>query len=157
MKNVILLRHAKSEPLLSEMSDFKRKLNEKGRNDVPRIANVFRELHIVPDVIICSTAARTRETLDLFYRFLKLDVPVVYKDELYHASASGILDLIHQYSHLRNIMVVGHNFGISDVADHLCNGGANVMNTCGLYVIRFKKEIDYNKGEILHYLSPKTI
>ncbi len=158
MKQLILLRHAKSISLLNEMSDFKRTLNDKGRKDAPKVALAFDDLKIVPDTILCSNAYRTKETIQLFMETLKWKtIPVVYTDELYHASASGIYNLVAKYPEYNNIMVVGHNFGISDLANHLSDNGASEMNTCGLYVLRFKDGIEWNKGEILTYISPKNI
>lgn len=157
MKHLILLRHAKSVSLLDEMSDFKRTLNEKGRHDAPKVAKAFKKLDIEPDVVLCSKAYRTKETLELFKPSLPKDVKVVYLDELYHASASTIFELISDYRNYNNIMVVGHNFGISDFANHMSEEGAKEMNTCGLYVLKFKDDFAFNKGEILHYLSPKNI
>lgn len=158
MSHLILLRHAKSTSALSEMSDFKRTLNEKGRKDVPKIAHLFNELHIIPDIILCSTAYRTKETLKLFLENVKWkEVKVVYLDELYHASASGIFDILRQYSNLETCMIVGHNFGISDAADRLSKRGASEMSTCGLYLLQFKGQPEWEQGDILHYFSPKNI
>lgn len=157
MSHLILLRHAKSISLLNEMDDFKRILNEKGRHDVPKVANAFKKTGIMPDIILCSAAYRTKETLELFVDALHLKVSVVYLNELYHASASSIFEIILNYSPYKNIMVVGHNFGISDLANHISTEGAQEMNTCGLYVFHFKQAIEFNKGTITHYFSPKNI
>lgn len=151
-QQLILLRHAKSVSQIT-FSDFERTLNEKGRQDAPRVAKVFKSLKVIPDIILCSTANRTKETLALF----DLDVPVEFLDNLYHASASEIYDIILNYSQYQTIMVVGHNFGISNLANQLSSTGASEMSTCGLYIFSFPENIELYKGTMLHYLSPKTI
>lgn len=156
MKHVILLRHAKSIPLSNDGDDYQRTLNDKGRTDAPKVALAFSYLKIKPDIIICSSATRTRETLALFLPLLPKNSRIVYEDNLYHAPASAILDIIHQYNQYDNIMIVGHNFGISQLADYFSETGAQEMNTCGLYVLKFNNDIAIRTGQVLHYLSPKN-
>jgi phosphohistidine phosphatase len=151
-KQLILLRHAKSVSQFTS-SDFNRTLNEKGRKDAPEVAKAFKLLGIQPDIILCSTAIRTKETLSLF----NLDAPVQYLDNLYHASASEMFDIILENKNYQTIMVVGHNFGITNLANQLSTTGAAEMNTCGLYIIEFPDGIELHQGKILNYLSPKTI
>ena len=151
-QRLILLRHAKSVSQLTT-SDFNRTLNEKGRKDAPEVAKAFKLLGIQPDIILCSTAIRTKETLALF----NMDAPVQYLDDLYHASASEMFDIISENQNYQTIMVVGHNFGITNLANQLSTTGAEEMNTCGLYIMEFPESIELNKGKMLHYLSPKTI
>ncbi len=151
-QRLILLRHAKSVSQFTS-SDFNRTLNEKGRKDAPEVAKAFKLLDILPDIILCSTAIRTKETLALF----NMDAPVQYLDDLYHASASEMFDIISENQNYQTIMVVGHNFGITNLANQLSTNGAEEMNTCGLYIMEFPESIELNKGKMLHYLSPKTI
>ncbi len=151
-KQLILLRHAKSVSQFTN-SDFNRTLNEKGKKDAPEVAKAFKLLGIQPNIILCSTAIRTKETLALF----RLDEPIEYLDGLYHAAASDIYDIILKYQDYEIIMVVGHNFGITNLANQLSTTGAAEMNTCGLYILEFPDSIELNKGKILHYLSPKNI
>jgi phosphohistidine phosphatase len=151
-QKLILLRHAKSVSQFTS-SDFNRTLNEKGRKDAPEVAKAFKLLGILPDIILCSTAIRTKETLALF----NMDAPVQYLDNLYHASASEMLDIILENKNYQTIMVVGHNFGITNLANQLSTNGAQEMNTCGLYIIEFSESIELHQGKILHYISPKTI
>lgn len=157
MKHLILLRHAKSVHQSFDTDDFARTLNEKGRADVPKVAAAFSKLDLQPDIILCSTAARTRETLLLFSDAITSGAEIVYSDKLYHAPASLLFDLLSDYSQYNNIMLVGHNFGISQLANYLSETGASEMNTCGLYVLQFKHAIDMNKGKIQHYLAPGNI
>ena len=73
MKTLYLLRHAKSSWDDSRVSDFDRPLNNRGRREAEKIAEYMKENKYIPEYIICSTAKRTRETLDLILNIIKLN------------------------------------------------------------------------------------
>ena len=65
MKTLFLLRHAKSSWSEPGLADFNRPLNERGRRAAPLIARYLAHCDLLPDLILCSAALRTRETLAL--------------------------------------------------------------------------------------------
>lgn len=158
MKTLILLRHAKSElPSLSQ-SDFERKLSDKGKIDIIKVSAAFNLLNIQPDIILCSSAARTRETLTSFIKVTNIKSAVKFLEPLYHASASEILNTILAFSdQYSSIMVVGHNFGISTLADRLSNKGAEQMSTSAIHVLQFDQHIEPYQGQLIHSLSHKSL
>lgn len=157
MKTLILLRHAKSElPALSQ-SDFERKLSDKGKIDIVKVSAAFNLLDLQPDIILCSAAVRTRETLAAFLKVTEIKSPVKYLEQLYHASASEILSAVNSYSDCNNILVVGHNFGISTLADRLSNKGAEQMSTSAIHVLNFEHAIEPYQGQLIHSLSHKSL
>ncbi len=158
MKTLILLRHAKSElPALSQ-SDFERKLSDKGKIDIIKVSAAFNLLNLQPDVILCSSAIRTRETLSSFLKVTGLKSPVKYLEQLYHASASEILNVINDFAIEHDtILMVGHNFGISTLADRLSNKGAEQMSTSAIHVLKFDHQIEPYQGQLMHSLSHKTL
>ncbi len=151
-----MLRHAKSVSHQT-LSDFDRALNEKGRKDTPMVAKAFLKYGLEPDIILCSAAKRTTETITLFTEAIDLKSPILFLEDLYHASASNIFNILEGHQSYNTIMIVGHNFGISELANHLSLKGAEEMNTCGCYILEFENKIDWNTGHILQYISPKTI
>ena len=139
MKTLYLLRHAKSSWDDSRVSDFDRPLNNRGRREAEKIAEYMKENKYIPEYIICSTAKRTRETLDLILNIIKFGGEVIYLDNLYLASSSGIereIDSIRAES----LLVVGHNPGIEDYLSILV-GEELIMKTSHLSVIDFEKKI----------------
>ncbi|MFB0972780.1 MAG: histidine phosphatase family protein [Tissierellia bacterium] len=139
MKTLYLLRHAKSSWDDSRVSDFDRPLNNRGRREAEKIAEYMKENKYIPEYIICSTAKRTRETLDLILNIIKFGGEVIYLDNLYLASSSGIereIDSIRAES----LLVVGHNPGIEDYLSNLV-GEELIMKTSHLAVIDFEKKI----------------
>lgn len=156
MKNLILLRHAKSELPVPGKSDFERRLKKRGIEDIRRIAEAFCEKNISIQLVLCSTSARTRETFECFHSACNLTCEVQYNDKLYHAQASEILECIDdvqdQYA---NLLVIGHNMGISYLASLLAGDPVPEMPTSGLIHLGFKDRIEAHKGKIKLIMFPK--
>lgn len=120
MKRLILLRHAKAVPQAAGLDDRDRRLADRGRADAIRMGQYLREEDSVPQVVLCSTAVRTRETLELVVPQLGA-VPVVrHMGELYLARWLSIINIIRQVRDAADVlMVVGHNPGLEDCARKL--------------------------------------
>lgn len=116
-KQLILLRHAKSnwdDPLLA---DFDRPLAKRGRKAGKRIAAWLKKHEIRPDLVLCSPALRARETLALIAEAIGDKASVVYDKDIYLAEVE---DLLTRIRHVDNaaacVMVIGHNPGMQDFA-----------------------------------------
>lgn len=158
MKTLVLLRHAKTEPQSLIKSDFNRKLIDRGHSDIRKVASKLMQTGVKPSVILCSTATRAKETLDGFLTEFEFDAPIEYLDALYHASASDILNTAMPFfEKYDTVMVIGHNFGISNLANWMSFSGAEEMPTSGIHVLQFDKSIEPYSGKILHTLTPKSI
>ena len=120
MKRLFLLRHAKASPEKAGLQDDRRALIERGRTDAVRIGSFLRDEVYAPGLVLCSTAVRTRQTLDLVLPELEVAPRVRHLDELYLAKASAILALVRQTpDDEASLMVVGHNPGLEDCAREL--------------------------------------
>ncbi|GIT92525.1 phosphoglycerate mutase [Jannaschia pagri] len=109
---LILLRHAKSSWGDALLEDFDRPLNRRGREAAPRIGAWLRTNGHTPDVILCSSALRTRQTRDgLGFD----DVTTEYHDDLYLAGSDLILKRLTAGKG-RTTMVIGHNPGMAEAA-----------------------------------------
>ena len=93
MLTLTLLRHAKSSWNDQTLDDFARPLSGRGEADAPRIGAYMRKHAIAPDLVLCSTARRTRGTLDLVLGDLGASPQVLTEDDLYLASAARLLAL----------------------------------------------------------------
>ncbi len=157
MKTLILVRHAKTEPQSFFKPDFDRNLIDKGKSDIVKVALKLSQLNIKPDVILCSSANRTKQTLELLLKTLDVKTEVVETEKLYHASASEILDVLNNYNQYSSIMVIGHNFGISILANLLSNTGAEEMPTSGIHILEFENTIEPYIGKLVHSVRPKHL
>ena len=116
MRQLLLLRHAKSSWDDAVQSDHARPLNPRGRSAASAMREVFRNLGLVPDVVLVSSARRTRQTLDALAPWD--ETPVIEPmDGLYLASPAQILSVISGVTeNVRSLMVVGHNPGLHELA-----------------------------------------
>src|SRR5690606_24839500 len=113
MKRLCLLRHAKSDWGDPAKDDFDRPLNARGATAADFMAGYIAACPYRPDTVMCSTAARARETCAPLGRRLGKDVPVIYRDELYHAMPDAMLDEIrHAPDTSQTLLVVAHNPGL---------------------------------------------
>lgn len=113
MKRLLLLRHAKADREGPGIDDIGRRLAGRGREDAARIGRFMREEVYVPDVVLCSTATRTQETLELLLLELGTRPLVQNRADLYLAKAQAILAAIRGARETAGaLMIVGHNPGL---------------------------------------------
>ena len=115
---LVLIRHAKSDWADHDLPDHERPLNKRGRRDAPRMGRWIAEKGLIPTQVLCSDAARTRETLDLMLPYWPEPPRVSHLAELYHATPDAMLRALAGASADR-VALVGHNPGIGGLADYL--------------------------------------
>lgn len=136
----MVLRHAKSGHSDPRLSDHERPLNDRGRQAAPRVGRRLNEHELLPDRILCSTAARTVETMELLLGEGDQRIETERLDELYLASARTILEtVVMRGGDADRVLVIGHNPGMEDVL-HLLGLGIREMPTATL--ARIGLEID---------------
>lgn len=129
MRQLLLMRHAKSSWDDPRLSDHARPLNPRGRAAATTMRAVMRDLGLVPDVVLVSSARRTLQTLEALEPWE--DTPLVEPmDALYLADPSQILQLVGKMAEtVRSIMILGHNPGIHELALRLAgNPAADAQN-----------------------------
>ncbi|NCO86487.1 MAG: histidine phosphatase family protein [Rhodobacterales bacterium] len=112
---LILIRHAKSSWANAGQDDHARPLNPRGRTDAPRVGAWLAAQGHIPDLVLCSDAARTRETLALILPALPRNPQVSHHAALYHAAPQTMLDILHG-ADSPCVAMVGHNPGIGALA-----------------------------------------
>jgi phosphohistidine phosphatase len=123
MHTLYLLRHAKSSWDDPTLSDRERPLAPRGRRDAKRIAKHLRRTGSEPELVLCSSAARTRETLELVQPALA-GPTVMVEEELYGASSDELLARVRLVPDaVASVMLIGHNPGIHELALSLASVG----------------------------------
>ena len=120
MKELILMRHAKSSWSDSSLQDFDRVLNSRGRCDAVRMAERLAAV-ATPDLMLVSAAKRASETAELVRATMQLSpAKLRLERSLYLASQAELLAEIWTVSStVKTLMVVAHNPGISMLAQRL--------------------------------------
>jgi phosphohistidine phosphatase len=112
---LVVLRHAKSA--WPDVADHDRPLAPRGRRDAPAAGRWLRDAGCVPDLVVCSTARRARETWDLAARELPITPPVTYDPRVYEATVPVLLDVVHETpARCGTLLLVGHNPGVQQLA-----------------------------------------
>lgn len=143
---LILMRHAKSDWANEGLSDHDRPLNDRGKRDAPRIADWLGENRLVPDLILCSSAARTRETCALMLSQWESPSKVHFSKRLYLAAPQTIFSVIAEDAIMPDeesasapatVLVLAHNPGMSEAAGWLM-GQMVEMPTAALVAFDFQ-------------------
>lgn len=147
------------------MRDFDRKLDERGIEEATAMGRLMARRQLVPDIVICSTAARAVETLDALNEALHLNEAVRYEQNLYATDAPGYLETAAATGSDGDVMLVGHNPMLEDAAMVLSQDGDedaldalhSGFRTAALAVIRFDgpaADFTTKTGYLEHFLTP---
>jgi phosphohistidine phosphatase len=121
MKRVYLLRHAKSSWKVRGVPDHDRPLAPRGRRAAKAIAGHLLEQGIEPELVLCSTALRARQTLERIEPVL--GTPVVrFEPEFYRATAGTLLARLRAVDDaVDSVLLIGHNPAVQQLALHLAH------------------------------------
>lgn len=143
MKELILIRHAKSDWGNEGVKDIDRHLNDRGYNDAYLLSKWYAKHQAIPEKVLSSSATRALSTALIFARSMNLDLSHFVIDErIYESSLQGLLTVIkEQDDSLSSVMLFGHNPSISDLSNYLA-GDLHFDNvpTCG--IVSFKVDAD---------------
>ena len=129
-RRLIVMRHAKSAWDTLAPSDHLRPLNARGRRDAPQVARALVLRHWVPEAVISSDAARTRETWEHMEARFDDPVETTFTPALYHAGLGAVQVAVGRLGGgVRTAMVLGHNPGFEDAVAWLT--GVSVRMTTG--------------------------
>jgi phosphohistidine phosphatase len=122
-RRLMLMRHAKAD--WPDVADQRRPLAKRGRNDAPVIGRWLREQGYLPDVVVCSSARRTRQTWELVAPELGGSPKVTFDDRAYDAGEMALLYLARELpASCQAGLLIGHNPAISDLAASLTEPSA---------------------------------
>ncbi|MEO9339155.1 histidine phosphatase family protein [Mesorhizobium sp. SB112] len=164
MSRLLLLRHAKAGWAKPGMRDFDRPLEKSGIEDAKATGETMTAMGYIPDLTLCSTATRARETLQAVAEHADTG-RVTYMEELYRADAAGYLEIIREHGASGSILVVGHNPVLEDLATALSASDDQAATaslrkgfaTSGLAVLRFDgalSEAERGRFRLEAFLTP---
>lgn len=116
MKTLFLLRHAKSSWKDDSVPDFNRPLKRRGEREATVVGKYLKTTIEAPELVLCSTAVRTRDTVDLIMKATKWATEVRYDQRIYEASGLRLGEIISQIDNDRRVaLLVGHNPGLEEL------------------------------------------
>ncbi|MFL9481990.1 SixA phosphatase family protein [Chitinophagaceae bacterium LWZ2-11] len=142
MKQLIIVRHAKSSWDFSTLDDFDRPLNDRGHKDAPVMAKRLLTKKIAIDAFVSSTAKRAFTTAAYFAEVYGIKEKGILKvPKLYHAEPPVFLDVIkHMDNALNTIAIFSHNPGITEFVNSLTNARIDNMPTCGVFGVKINTD-----------------
>jgi len=161
MKQLLLIRHAKSNWNDPSLADFDRPLNDRGKKDAPEMAKRLSNKKIKINAFVSSTAKRARQTCKHFAKkieFKKKDI--VLEPRLYEAGDDSFYNVVEDLKNKwDSVAIVSHNPGISSFANSLTGTKIDDMPTCSVFAIKIdtKKWKDFRtaKKEFWFFDYPK--
>lgn len=160
MKTLYLVRHAKSSWKQPELSDFKRPLNKRGKNDAPFMGKLLSDKGVNPGLVITSPAKRAATTAKIIAS--EINYPkgkIIFDENIYEATGRELLEIISgTEENYNSVMLFGHNPGLTVLQNNLSDHFIDNIPTCGVVALKFKtswKEIELNSAGFMFFEYPK--
>jgi phosphohistidine phosphatase len=116
-RTLYLLRHAKSSWADPSLADRDRPLSPRGRRNAAVLASRLARAPIAPELVLCSPALRTRETLAVIGEALPRAAEIRFEERLYGAGADELVALLAELpGTVGAVLLIGHNPGLEDLA-----------------------------------------
>jgi phosphohistidine phosphatase len=170
MRTLMLMRHAKSSWDRPELDDLDRPLDPRGQKNAPLIARYIKESKWRPDLVLCSPAARVRETWQLMTPVLDRTVDCKTLRTIYPGAPSRLLETLRRAAdQVETLLLIGHNPGLGRLAVSLCGAGPRKplermrgkFPTAALAVIEFDVErwdqVAPGTGRLRAFVRPKDL
>jgi phosphohistidine phosphatase len=169
MRRLMLLRHAKSDWSAAGQRDSDRPLNPRGREAALLMGKYLARHHLIPDLVLVSTARRAAETWDSVAKALR-DVKARTEARLYENPAARIVDVLREMpAEAHSALLIGHNPAMEELADMLIATGATEERerlgekfpTAALAVIDFPidswTELHARSGRLDRFVAPRAL
>jgi phosphohistidine phosphatase len=166
MTTLYLLRHAKSSWDQPGLADRERPLAPRGQRAARRVAEHLRAEGVRPDVVLCSTAVRAKQTLEIVQPALG-EPEVLVEEGLYATDADDLLDRVRSLPGRSSAaMIVGHNPTLQDLALDLASSGRDLerlrekLPTGALATLAFEgpwRELGPGRATLVSLVAPRDL
>ncbi|SFT73823.1 histidine phosphatase family protein [Mesorhizobium sp. YR577] len=170
MKELLLLRHAKSSWGDPDLDDFDRPLSPRGLDAAPLMGKAIAARNWLPQMALVSPSVRTRETWRIVAAQSPRFIEPTFRDTLYEASAGQLLaEVRHAPEEITSLILLGHNPGMQDFATLIAGEGSDEtamqqlrkkFPTAGLARLEFDgrwDELRAGAARLSHFLRPKDL
>jgi phosphohistidine phosphatase len=163
MKDLLLMRHAKSDWNDGGLNDHERPLAKRGKRDAPAIGRLLLAEKLFPKMILCSTAERAGQTADLLMAEIRFDGKLFFYNELYASSIARYLKIIRGVPNgeASPLMIVGHNPEMEEALYLFAGIHDHVPTACVIWLqidVRHWSELpDHPNAQLKAVWKPKEI
>ena len=162
MKTLLVLRHAKSSWKYTNLTDYERPLNKRGKRDAPRMGELLRHEGLTPDLIITSSAERALATAEAVALAADFQGEIKYTRLLYHADPWAYLAVLNEVEDTyARVMVVGHNPGAEELVEVLTGQWVRMPTAAlaqiSLPVTSWGDLNEASRGALLNVWRPKEL
>jgi len=159
-KQLLLVRHGKSDWANLDLKDFDRPLNKRGKENAPEMAERLINKGFKFDLMVSSPAKRAKSTAKFFAEAYQID-DIQYEESIYEANTNTLLNVVNSLNdEAYTVIMFGHNPGFTDLANEL--SGADIANipTAGMVSISFPfdswKMVSRGTGDLVFFDYPKN-
>ncbi|PWS28545.1 histidine phosphatase family protein [Pedobacter yonginense] len=160
-KKLLLVRHAKSDWGNIDLKDFDRPLNKRGKDNAPEMAQRLLKRGFNFDLMVSSPAKRALTTARFFAEAYNVG-EINLEPRIYEANTTTLLNIVNDLpDDAETVVLFGHNGGLTDFANELCDGDIYNIPTAGMALIAFPfdawKMVSRGTGELVFFDFPKNV
>lgn len=161
MKQLYLIRHAKSSWKNLQLGDMERPLNKRGKRDAPFMAHRMVQKGMLVDAMWASPSKRTQATAQAFAKTLNYPLEKIYWDrKIYEATASTLLTVVQNLENRwQTVALFAHNFACTDFANYYAFPNIENVPTTGVVHLVFDVEhwtqISKTNGQVIDFEYPR--
>jgi len=160
-KQLLLIRHGKSDWAEPGTADFDRPLNHRGNKNAPEMAERLLRKEMVPQLIVSSPAKRAITTAGHFSATWDIPLTSIQQEpSIYEANVTALLKVVSKLSNdVDRVAMVGHNPGLTDFINYLADAHIYNLPTAGVVVIDFLFDdwsmVSQHTGSLFLFDCPK--
>lgn len=139
VKQLCLIRHAKSSWYHPSSEDINRPLVTEGEEEAKNLGLKLKSYNFLPQLILTSNAVRAMETSKIIAKELIYDTENIIVDKtIYEAEVEDLLAVVQMIpERISKAILIGHNPAITWFANYLANDHLVNLPTCGFYIVEF--------------------
>jgi len=159
-KQLLLVRHGKSDWGNLDLKDFDRPLNKRGKENAPEMAKRLVNRGFKFDLMVSSPAKRAKSTAKFFAEAFHVD-EIHYEESIYDANTNTLLKVVNDFNDAADTVIMfGHNPGFTDLANELSDADIYNIPTAGMVLMKFPfdswKMISSGTGDLVFFDYPKN-
>jgi phosphohistidine phosphatase len=155
MKQLLLIRHAKSSWEDENIDDLERPLSDRGKREAKSLGKLLAKNGIKPQLIISSPARRAKKTANKIVKQLNYpEIKIKINSLIYSGSLSSLLTLVNSLDkEIDQVFIIGHDPSIMELGNYLSNANIKKLSTSGFMLINFSeiswKDITKGRGRLV--------